>query len=741
MYPSHIQLDSFDCGPTCLKMVAEYYGRKYDLDYLREISYITREGVSLLGITQAAERIGFRTLMVKLDLDALEKECTLPAILHWNETHFIVLYNIRPRGSFWKFGGRDRTLFEVGDPAHGFVRLSREEFEKCWCPSGAGKGVALLLEPTSSFYSRATAQSSAGGLPFLTSYLRPFRKQIAMLVSYMLLSTAITISFPYLTKGLVDKGVLSKNYSWVLLFAISQLVLFCSSTILEALRSWLLLHMNARISLNIISDFLKKLLWLPISFFDSKGVGDVSQRINDHHRIETFLTGDLVNVFFSLLNVIIFSFILLTYGVGIWSVFIVLSAIAIVWISLFRKRRRKLDYIRFSRNRHSQEKLYELIVGMQEIKLYGSENAKRWEWEFLQQRLYKLNVKSLKLEQFQQTGFTFLTQLKNIVISYLAAVLVMEDKITFGTMLSISYIIGQTNSPLEQVFRFSKSAQDAKLSLSRLLEVQNRQNEESLVTGHSIPNMRSLARSIGDICVSHVSFQYQGPRSPYVLNDIDFSIRRGKVTAIIGASGSGKTTLMKLLLGFYQPVEGKIMIGKNDLSEFLPASWRSQCGTVMQDGYIFSDTIMRNIALDGEEVVRSRMKNAIDISNIDEFVKQLPMGYNTRIGSSGIGLSGGQKQRILIARAIYKNPNYLFFDEATSSLDANNESQIMEKLNLFFEGKTVVIIAHRLSTVKRADLIVVLEKGKIVETGNHESLTRAKGKYFGLVKNQLELGV
>lgn len=741
--PSNIQMDAYDCGPTCLKNVAEFYGKKIDLEYLREHSYITRNGVSLLGISQAAEKLGFRTLMLKLDLQTLQTECSLPAILHWNQQHFVVLYDIVQKRPFLNFQRSASEKFVVADPGHGIINLSKGDFEKYWQSSGADKGVALLLEPTSEFYSQSDTLSAGGGMGLLLKYLKPFKRQLLILTAYMVLSTLITISFPYLTKGLVDKGVLSRNGGFVLLFAVSQLVLFLSGTTLDILRSWLLLHINAKISLNIISDFLKKLLRLPIKFFDTKSVGDVSQRINDHHRIETFLTGDLINTAFSLVNVIVFTFILLYYQLSIWLVFVIVSTLGILWLLLFRKKRKQLDYIRFSRSKNSQEKLFELVVGMQEIKLNGSEDSKRWEWEFLQQRLHKLNIKGLKLDQFQQTGFIFLTQLKNIIISYLAAIYVMHDQMTFGTMLSISYIIGQTNGPLDQLNRFFRSSQDAKLSLNRLQEVHNKDDEEPQDTpvAAGLPPERAEEILNGSqITLENVSFQYQGPRSPYVLKNIDLTLNSGEVTAIIGASGSGKTTLMKLLLGFYQPVEGRIIVGNRDLRDISPRYWRSKCGSVMQDGYIFYDTISTNIALDGNEVDMKKMRNAISISNVDEFVRGLPMNYKTCIGSSGLGLSGGQKQRILIARAVYKDPEFIFFDEATSSLDANNERLIMHKLNTFFMGKTVLVIAHRLSTVRNADKIVVLEKGEVVEMGTHESLSRRKGKYFELVKNQLELG-
>jgi ATP-binding cassette subfamily B protein len=549
------------------------------------------------------------------------------------------------------------------------------------------------------------------------------------------------VSFPYLTKDMMDKGILSKSYSLVLLFAIAQIILFISSTIVDILRSWLLLHVNAKMSLSIVSDFLRKLMKLPIRYFDSKSVGDISQRINDHNRIENFLTQTIVSSFFSVLQIFIFSFILFFYSFSIWLVFMAFSFSAIFWIFLFQKKRKKIDYIRFSQTKNSQEKLYEMVVGMQEIKLFSSEDTKRWEWEFMQQRMYKLNIKSLILEQYQQNGFAFLSYLKNIIISYLTAVYVINGHLSLGIMMSISFIIGQTNGPLQQLVSFLKTAQDANISVDRLQEVHQKEDEEK-EDGRDMKmdNPFQIKQLHHNIHLENLSFQYQGPRSQYVLKNINLIIPKGKITAFVGSSGSGKTTLIKLLLGFYTPVEGRILVGENELKEISPKGWRCQCGTVMQDGYIFTDTISKNIAPDGLEIDANRLQSACKIANTDEFVNQLPLRYSTKIGTNGIGLSGGQKQRILIARAVYKNPHYLFFDEATSSLDAKNESAIMEGLIEFFIGKTVVIVAHRLSTVKNADQIIVLEKGQIVEIGNHNSLVKTKGKYFELVKNQLELG-
>ncbi|QJD96253.1 peptidase domain-containing ABC transporter [Mucilaginibacter robiniae] len=737
-YPFYRQLDSFDCGPTCLKMIAEFFGKKYSLEFLREASYITREGVSLLGVSQAAEKIGFRTLMVKVTLNGLKEECPLPVILHWNQEHFVVLYRIQTSNGF---GIKNKTSkYLIADPSHGITKLSEDAFMKYWHTNEKQQGIALLIEPTAAFYAPDLGrQKNKSESSFLLSYLRPFKLPLLKLLLCMGLSVGITITLPFLTKGLIDRGVLGKSYNLILLFIGFQMLLYISSSILDILRSWLLLHMNAKISLNIISDFLKKMMLLPISFFDSKSVGDVSQRISDHHRIEVFLTTEIINTLFSFFQVLILSTILLSYKPTIWATFISFSAIGVIWIILFQNKRKKMDYLRFQQGRTAQEKLYELVVGMQEIKLYGSETEKRWEWEHLQMRQYRLNINSLKLEQFQQSGFIFFTQFKNILISYLAATAVLHGGISLGVMLSISFIIGQTNGPLQQLTQFFKSGQDAKLSFSRLQEIHVKDDEE--VDGLYTIQSSQRSRIYESLHLNAVGFQYQGPRSPFVLRNVSITIPRGKTTAIVGASGSGKTTLLKILLGFYKSTQGEILVGEDKLAELSPKWWRSQCGTVMQDGYVFNDTIARNIVVDGKTIDTEKFKEAIRVSNVEEFVNQLPLKYNTKIGTSGMGLSGGQKQRILIARAVYKNPEYLFFDEATSNLDSTNETEIMDNLNEFFLGRTVVIIAHRLSTVKNADQIIVMEKGRIVEVGTHMVLTTNKGAYYKLVKDQLELDV
>ncbi|MFZ5977625.1 MULTISPECIES: peptidase domain-containing ABC transporter [Hydrotalea] len=732
-FPFQPQYDKMDCGPACLKMITQFYGKAYSLEYLRQECFLSREGVSLLSINDAAEKLGFRTLMVNLTLKNLTENSPLPCILHWNQDHFVVLYQIKR-----KLFNSSKLNFRIADPAYGLISIDKDTFFKSWISTVDEKGTSLLLEPTPEFLKKNEVKEKNKGYTFLFRYLKPYKKYIVQLLIGMFITSLISLTFPFLTQVLIDIGVTDKNLSILYLILLSQLFLFTGNTIIEIIRSWLLLHINARVTLNIISDFLIKLLKLPIKYFDTKAIGDISQRISDHHRIENFLTNSTLSTLFSIINIVIFSLVLSFYNIKILFVFIVFSILAITWIFLFQKKRKQLDYKRFARNKENQDKLFEMITGMQEIKLYGSETSKRWEWEQLQVKYFKLNIKSLALEQYQQSGFIFFSHLKNIIISYIAATEAIKGNMTIGVLLSISYIIGQTNSPLEQLVSFIKSAQDAHLSMDRLQEIHNKTDEENNKTNKFQQQITNILHQ--DIKLQDLSFQYEGPNSPFVLKDINLTIPKGKITAIVGTSGSGKTTLLKLLLNFYQPVKGNILIGNDNLQSLSPKFWRKQCGIVMQEGFIFYDTITKNIALDGKELDYNAMENAIRITNLQEFINELPLGYTTKIGSSGVILSGGQKQRILIARSVYKNPNYLFFDEATSNLDANNERQIMDNLNDFFKGKTVLIIAHRLSTVKNADQIIVLEKGKIVEVGNHEKLVRIKGKYFELVKNQLELG-
>lgn len=735
-FPTYIQLDQMDCGPTCLRMIAKHYGKSFSLESLRNASCITREGVSLLGISAAAEKIGFKTLAASVNLEQLDEEVSLPCIIHWNQNHYVV---IPPQNCSIK---NPKAKLLIADPAHGLVKLDRETFLKSWISKSDKQGIVLLLEPTPLFYQQEDDTDIKGGFNFLFQYLKPYKKYIRQLLLGMLLSSLLSLVFPFLTQSMVDYGVNHQNIGFIKLVLISQLVLFIGITAVEMIRSWVILHMNSRINISIISDFLIKMMKLPIRFFDTKMIGDITQRISDHSRIEHFLTTNTLNTLFSFVSLLVFSLVLGIYSSKILFIFLAGSILSVLWIVLFLKKRKELDYKRFQQLSNNQNNLYEMITGMQEIKLNNCERAKRWEWERIQAKLFKLNIGSLSLEQYQQTGNLFFTQLKNILISYLAAREVVSGDMTLGMMLSVSYIIGQMNSPIEQLLGFLRSAQDAKISLERLSEIHNQGNEEKIFPFDE-PLSEEMNRQLfksDDILLENVSFQYAGPNSPHVLKDINLRIPEGKVTAIVGTSGSGKTTLLKLLLRFYEPSAGKILVGNKELSTLSPKWWRNQCGVVMQEGFIFSDTIARNIAVTDERINEKKLLQAVRVSNIEGFIKDLPLGYTTRIGNSGNGISTGQKQRMLIGRAIYKNPGYLFFDEATSALDANNEKVIMENLNRFFEGKTVVVIAHRLSTVKNADQIVVLEHGKVAETGDHQTLTKKKGKYFELVKNQLELG-
>ncbi len=721
-----MQMDAMDCGPTCLRMIAKFYGKAYSLQTLRERSYITREGVSLLGTSDAAESIGFRTIGVRLTFEKLVGEAPLPFIAHWKQKHFIVVYKVK-KGKVY-----------CADPAHGLIKYTKDEFLKGWISTRKDEekqGVCLLLEPSPDFYSAEDEKINKANFKFLFSYLKPHKKFFFQLVLGMILGSIIQLIFPFLTQSIVDIGINNQDLSFITLILVAQLVLFVSQTFVDFLRGWILLHISTRINISLISDFLIKLMKLPISFFDTKMVGDLMQRIGDHRRIEAFLTGSSLNILFSMLTVVVFSIVMAIYSLQIFAVFMIGSILYIVWVYLFMKKRRELDYKRFSQLSENQSSIIQLITGMQEIKLNNCEKKRRWEWERIQARLFKINIKGLSLNQYQQAGAGFFNQMKNILITFIAAKSVVDGEITLGMMVAVQYIIGQLNSPIELMVNFMRSAQDAKISLERLGEIHQRDDEEPT------DKMRiSIIPEDKSIFVSNVSFQYEGPHSAFVLKDVDLEIPQRKVTAIVGPSGSGKTTLVKLLLGFYPPTKGEVKISDVRLENFNTRMWRDLCGTVMQDGFLFSDSIAGNIAVSDEIVDKEKLLQAVKVANIQEFIESLPLAYNTKIGAEGIGLSQGQKQRILIARAVYKNPEYLFFDEATNALDANNEKTIMNNLEQFFQGKTVLIVAHRLSTVKNADQIVVLEKGEIVERGNHDELVSLKGYYYNLVKNQLELG-
>jgi len=688
----------------------------------------------MLGISEAAENIGFRTKGYKLTWDQLRNEVPLPSIVHWNQRHFVVVYDIKKNGRH-KNG---EAIVRVADPAGGLIDYKKDEFLKCWQGSGNGEnseGVALLLEPSPDFYAQEDERKNKIRFLYLLGYLRPYTKFILQLGLGMLAGSVISLIFPFLTQSIVDYGIGNSDLAFIILILVAQMVLTLGQTANGFIRNWIMLHVTTRVSISLISDFLIKLMKLPIAFFDTKLIGDIMQRISDHTRIQSFLTQSLVDIVFAVLTLAIYIVIMAMYNIGILGVFILGSILYVSWVILFLKKRREIDYKRFQQASANQSNIVQLVTGMQEIKLNACEKQKRWEWESIQARLFKVSIKGLALNQNQQLGATFINQAKDLFISFLSAKAVISGDMTLGMMMAVQYIIGQLNAPVQQFIGFTQAAQDARISLERLGEIHNREDEEKPEDNR----IQEIPRH-EDIQINNVTFQYEGPHSEKVLNDISLVIPANKITAIVGTSGSGKTTLLKLLLGFYDPVKGKISLGNMELNRFSQSKWRKSCGVVMQEGFIFSDSISNNIGIVDEFPDHDKLEMAVQTANVKEFIETLPLRYNTRIGNDGHGLSTGQKQRILIARAVYKDPAYIFFDEATNSLDAKNEKVIMDNLEQFFNGRTVVIVAHRLSTVKKADQIVVLEKGKIVEIGNHKELVAGKGAYFNLVKDQLELG-
>ncbi len=726
VFPFFKQLDHKDCGATCLRIISKHYKKNISLELLRNLSETTRKGSSLLNLSDAAESLGFRSTGVKLALTSLV-DAELPCILHWNKNHYVVLYKIH------------NDFFYISDPAHGLIKFAKKEFLESWIGNNTydstEEGIALLLEPTPAFYdSEFDTNKPKFGFSLISRYLLKYKRFLWQLVIGLIAASLLQLVFPFLTQSIVDVGIKNQDIHFIYLILFAKLALFIGRTAIEVVRSWIVLHLSTRINISLVSDFFIKLMSLPIAFFDTRVTGDILQRINDHKRIERILTTSSLNVLFSMINLIVFSFVLAYYNLLIFATFLVGSVLYFLWIAIFLKKRKDLDYKRFSRVSKEQSKVIELINGMQEIKLHNAEKQKRWSWEFLQARLYKVSIEGLILNQYQSVGSGFINELKNIFISVLSAKLVIDGEITLGMMLAISYIVGQLNSPISQIIHFVREIQDAKISLERLSEIHDKEGEDSALD----EKITDLPKNL-DLSLTNLSFKYTGV-DKFVLEDLNLHIPDNKITAIVGVSGSGKTTLLKLLLKFYAPNKGDIKLGNFDLKNVSQKSWREQCGVVMQEGYIFNDTIAKNIVVSNDYIDKEKLLHAVNVANIREFIETLPLSYNTKIGMEGVGLSTGQKQRLLIARAVYKNPEFLFFDEATSALDANNEKVIMEKLNTFFEKKTVVVIAHRLSTVKNAHQIVVLDQGKIVEVGSHEELINNKGNYYHLVKNQLELG-
>ena len=716
------------CGIACIQMVCCYFGRKYSTEFISQYCHSTTEGVSLLSISETVKEIGIKTISGRVETNQLVR-VILPCILHWNQNHFVVLYKVKKGKTFY-----------IADPAKGLVKYNLEEFKKHWVSTqsdGEEKGIAMFLEPTPAFYEKKMDEEpkEERSFKFLFGYIKQYRKYFGQIVLGLLVGSLLQLILPFLTQSIVDVGIKNQNIGFIWLILLGQLMLTISRTAIDFIRRWLLLHISLRINISLVSDFFIKLLKLPMSFFDTKLMGDLMQRMGDHNRVNSFLTQQTLSIVFSLFTFVVFSIVLLSYNWLVFAIFMLGSLLYGGWLALFLRRRKVLDYELFEQQAINNNKTYEFITSMQEIKLQDCEQRRRWEWEDVQADLFNVQMKSLKLQQTQEAGSIFINELKNIVITVVAATAVIHGQLTLGMMLAVQYIIGQLNSPVEQLMSFFYSVQDVRISLERINEIHRMDDENG---------KQGLETSVTDetkgIDMENINFKYDPHALKTIIDNVSLTIPKGKVTAIVGASGSGKTTLIKLMLGYYPVLGGQITIGGTDVNTLNKKWWRRQCGVVMQDGVIFSETIARNIAVDDKEIDKQRLQTAAEIACIHNYVMELPLKYNTKIGRDGVGLSQGQKQRILIARAVYKNPDYIFLDEATNSLDANNERMIVEHLDEFYKGKTVVIVAHRLSTVKNADQIVVLDKGKVVEIGNHETLTAKRGAYYNLVKNQLELG-
>jgi ATP-binding cassette subfamily B protein len=729
------QLNAMDCGPTCLRMIARYYGKHYNADMLRQMAGFSKQGVSLLGVSDTAEKIGFRTRGVKLDSNQLS-EILLPCILHWNQNHFVVLVNL------------SKNTAKIADPGKGLLKYKTGEFLRHWASSkdeeGKSRGVALLLEPTPAFYEAESQKEQKLSWGLVMQYQRAAKWQLIQVFTALIITSLLSLVFPFLTQSIVDTGINTQNLQYVVIVLIAQLMLTFSQTIVGFIRSRLLLRVSNILNLQILSDFWIKLTRLPVSYFDVHHTGDTLQRIGDHRTIQGFLTGTALTTLFSVFNFVVYAIVLVIYSVELFFVFCAGSIIYFVWVQLFLRVRRKINYETFHFSAKENNATLQLIQGMQEIRLNNAEKQKRWEWENIQANVFKLGFKSLNYSQVQSAGATFINQVQGLAISFIVAKLVIDGKLTLGAMLAVQYIIGQLSGPIQQWVGFVQNFQDAKISMERLNEIHQLDDEESTEKSYikQLPENKS-------ILLKDLSFTYPGAGNEPVLEKVNLLIPENKITAIVGVSGSGKTTLIKLLLKVYEQYDGEIRVGVNheaDKKEGLKFGfishqyWRNVCGAVSQDGYIFNDTIARNIAVGEDDIDYNRLTQSCQIANIHSYIQTQPNGYYTKLGAEGTGVSQGQKQRILIARAVYKDPEYIFFDEATNSLDANNEREILENLDKFFKGRTVVVVAHRLSTVKNADKIVVLDRGKIAEEGTHEELVRLKGNYYELVKNQLELG-
>jgi ATP-binding cassette subfamily B protein len=724
-FPNVRQLGAMDCGPTCIKMVAKYYGRDFSVTFLREKCFITKMGVTLLGISEAAETIGLRTTGVKINFDGLVENKPFPCIIHWKNNHFVVLYKIKGKKVY------------ISDPAMGLVVYTKAEFLDGWAHK-ADTGFALFVEPSTEFHENlfdTIEEKQISGTRFLLDYMRGYSAYFVQIFIGMLVGSFIMLFTPFLTQSIVDKGINGLDIGFINLILIGQIILFLGGAFVEVIRSWILLHIGSRINVSLVSDFIRKLLSLRVQFFETHLIGDILRRIEDHKSIERILTVNSLSTLFSVINLILFSIVLVTFDVKIFSIFLFGSALSIFWVTLFLKQRKKLDFKYFESYSKNYNKLIELVKGVEEIKLSNSNKQKRWEWEENQAGIFKINIKALSVQQLQHNGSTVINQLTTIFITYFTAVAVVKGEYSLGSMFAINMIVGQLRGPINQIIDFIPLMQEAKLGLNRILEVHQQEPEEN-----HFNKTISVIENPEDLILENLSFSYTGDPENLVLDNINLVIPKGKTTAIVGSSGSGKSTLMKLLLRFYEPSGGKILLAKDNISTVHYSVWRNNIGVVMQEGKIFSDTIANNIALGLNADIKRVTESAKDAC-IDEFITEnLPLNYQTIIGDEGLPMSLGQKQRILLARAFYKNPNFMFLDEATSALDAKNERMVVQNLEKFCKDKTVVVIAHRLSTVVNADQIVVLNKGQIGEVGTHKELVALQGIYYNLVKNQLDLG-
>lgn len=732
-FPHYSQFDSIDCGPSCLQIIAKFYGRDYSLNLLRSLSNVGREGVSVLGICRAAEKLGFNSTAVKISFTNFVERMSLPCIVHWQQNHFLVVYKVTPKYVY------------ISDPGSSKQRITSAEFLKNWISDIDGEekiGIVIALEVLPEFETISLEKEYAGqtnkqeGLKYLFQHLFSHKKIIFQIAAGLFFSTLLTLILPFLTQGIIDSGIREKDINFIYLVVFGQIAIYSGQIVIEFIQNWLLLYVGARINVTMVSEFLSKIMAMPIKYFDTKLSGDLLQRIDDHKRIEKFLTSRTLGLFFQIILFIAFISVLAYYNKLIFICALGGTIIYIGWVLLFHKKRRILDFQKFIELSKNQSKQIEIINGMQDIKLHNSERQKRWEWQEIQARLFDINLRYLSLEQYQRLGAKFINSLKNIMITLIAARAVIHGDMSLGQLISIQYIVGELNSPLSSAIDFIQSYQEAKISLDRIGEMQSPQRENNTLTDHLLQPI-----SCGSLQLKKVNFMYEGTHYSKVLNNVNIHISQGKTTAIVGLSGSGKTTLLKLLMKFYEPTDGEIIVGDINLKSVNEQVWREKCGSVLQDGYIFSDSIARNIALGVEKINEQELLEAAKIANIQEFIDTLPLGFNTKIGPEGMGISQGQRQRLLIARAVYKNPEYLFFDEATNALDANNEKQIITNLNEFFQGRTVVVVAHRLSTVINADKIYVLENGSVIESGSHSELINQSGAYFTLIRNQLELGV